>query len=432
MKMSVFKIKYFFMSFIIFMTSFSFIFIANAQISGSPSLDQQQAECAKNTAAEWSATLNRCVGKVEARQTRHDAIDCNSITNAEERKTCQLNLASQKTGVTSNVDEATSKVSNLQSQSAVVNAAGTIIAVLNYFGKDLSQNTCLSKQIFGITSTAGFLTDLYLKIQTKNKIKDFQDKFQIDMKDNPYNTQVKALQYLKEEQELVKEIASLEKKRQMLLMIGYGAAAATAGYESVYNTSCWKAEPKKPGAPTSAATDNTASASSASTESKESKNEVPVATTKPVYQGSTETKPIIPAEEYGPPASATNAAPVASSAAAAAVEKPIVTQQLVSVQKGNYKYNMIEEVTYTPGLGSSSKTLAVVSNGLTYPEGQFKMINGINIATGTPSATPYNYSTGAWDGGTTTSTGIRTNYGATNNAPISQLGFGTDKTKKGP
>ena len=77
-----------------------------------------------------------------------------------------------------------------------------------------------------------------MKINTKKKMKQLEQEFLVDTKDSPYNAQVKALEYLKKEHQVIQSVASKEKKRQMLLMIGYGAAAMTAAYEAVWNSTC--------------------------------------------------------------------------------------------------------------------------------------------------------------------------------------------------
>ena len=195
---------------------------------------------------EWSSTLNRCVGKAQARQERHDAQNCNKLEDLAARKACHMQLATQKTGVTDNPEEAAGKVSSLQSRSTMINAATSVVSLISMFASKKAGSSCMSKSIMGVTSLGGLATDIWMKIQTKKKLKSLQDKYQIDSATSPYDAQVRAMHYLKEEQQTVKKIAGQEKKRQMLLMIGYAAAAVAAGYESFTNASCWKKEPEKP------------------------------------------------------------------------------------------------------------------------------------------------------------------------------------------
>jgi hypothetical protein len=64
-------------------------------------VEEQKAACAKNTAMEWSATLNRCVGKADARQTRSDTQSCEKITDMAAREKCHLSIAEKKSGLSS-------------------------------------------------------------------------------------------------------------------------------------------------------------------------------------------------------------------------------------------------------------------------------------------------------------------------------------------
>lgn len=207
----------------------------------------QLAACSKNTAMEWSASLNRCVTKAKALETRNESKACDALETLEAKKACHLQIATKNAGVSDDPNKLGEKVSSLQTQSAMINAATTIVSALNFFAKDGAGSNCMSKSILGVTSLGGFATDIYLKIQTKKKLKSLQDKYIVDDKDDAYASQIKALEYLKEEQTVVKKVASAEKKRQMLLMIGYGAAAATAGYEMFTSSTCADGPAKQEG-----------------------------------------------------------------------------------------------------------------------------------------------------------------------------------------
>lgn len=212
---------------------------SHSSLRAQDEVQAQRDACAKNTAMQWDGELNRCVGKAQARQERHEAQDCHLLTDEAARKACHMGLATKKTGLTDDPEKAGSKVTSLQSRSMMINTANSIVAGINYFAKDKVANSCMSKTIFGVTALGGFVTDLMLKSSTKKKLNSMKDKFVVDAADSAYNAQVKALEYLKEEQKVVKDVAGKEKKRQMLLMVGYGAAVATAAYETFYNPGCY-------------------------------------------------------------------------------------------------------------------------------------------------------------------------------------------------
>jgi hypothetical protein len=206
--------------------------------------------CNKNTAMTWSSELNRCVGKVEARAQRNDAKACNELKDKTEREQCHLKLAEKNTGMNSDVNSLNQ--GNID-KSAIMNGVGTaysILGMINSLGSGKTESQCTSKKIFGYTAMAGTVTDIWLKIKAKKAMDSLIGKYKLENSENPYNAQVMALHYLKEEQQTVADIASREKKRNLLLMIGYGAATAMAVYEmatiGTLSAHCLKPEPKKP------------------------------------------------------------------------------------------------------------------------------------------------------------------------------------------
>ncbi len=217
------------------------LFLFHASISAQENLTiaTDRANCAANSAREWSSEVNRCVDKVQAVAIRNKAADCNKIENLDQRKSCHMNLATSDTGLSADANASASNITGGQTQSMVVNGAAAIVAAINYFAKAGKENTCMCKNIFGITAVGGIVTDIYLKGQTTKKLDNLQKQYQIDSKTTAFDAQYKALQYLRDEQKTIASIAAQEKKRQMLLTLGYGAAAATALYEGWFNEECY-------------------------------------------------------------------------------------------------------------------------------------------------------------------------------------------------
>lgn len=191
-------------------------------------IEKQKTDCAKSASSEWSSSLNKCVEKVAAKQARNEANDCNAITVMAQREACHKALAEKKTGLSSDPN---SLYQGNTTGSMLMNAAYSVISLINFTGAKGKKSTCTSKTIFGVTAVAGLASDFYLKFQAKKKVKELGDKYKIDTKNGASDAQIKALEYLKEEQNTVAEIASLEKKRNMLLMMGYGAAGVMAAWE---------------------------------------------------------------------------------------------------------------------------------------------------------------------------------------------------------
>ncbi len=378
---------------------------------------EQLAACSKNTAMEWSASLNRCVTKAKALETRNEAKACESLETLEAKKACHLQIATKNAGVSADPNAVGEKVSSLQSQSAVINAATTIVSALNFFAKEGAGSNCMSKSILGVTSLGGFATDIYLKIQTKKKLKGLQDKYIVDDKDNTYATQVKALEYLKEEQTVVKKIAAAEKKRQMLLMIGYGAAAATAGYEMFTSSTCADGPPKKEGDATAKADENVAK-----TETLESDNPPPGAKTSPVTRGTAEGTPLEPLD--APTTKSLAASPEVATVADPAIPNKYKT--LESVKDGNVVRNVLKD--------DMGKVSGVVHNGEVYNTFTTTK-SGQVLATGTPIG-KFDYSSGVFAGGKVDKIAITSGYtintgkfisGGSGTTPVSGTSFGTGK-----
>jgi hypothetical protein len=202
-------------------------------------ISAQKSACAANSASVWNTTLNRCMNKVEEANYRKSSSTCNALTTLSEREACQLALANQTANLSSSAEDSMSKLSSGTTRSAVINGANTIISAINMLASsnDSSKNTCTCKQILAATAFAGTVTDILMKIKMKKSSDDLVKKFEILTTDNAYTAQYKALEYLKEGQKTVKEIADWEVKRQTLLMIGYGAAIAAAAYEGIWNHS---------------------------------------------------------------------------------------------------------------------------------------------------------------------------------------------------
>lgn len=195
------------------------------------SIENQQANCAKNTAMEWNAPLNRCVGKQAARDTRQAAQACAALTDLTAREQCNLALAEKNSGLSS--DTSTLNQGNT-SKSMMMNGVTTAYWMINYIsnlGKDGEKSQCTSKMILGVTSIAGLASDIFLKMKAKKKVKELEGKYKLEASTGTKEAQIKALEYLREEQQTVVEIASMEKKRNMMLMLGYGIASAWAVYE---------------------------------------------------------------------------------------------------------------------------------------------------------------------------------------------------------
>lgn len=243
-------------------------------------LSEQIKTCKSNAAMNWDSTLNRCVYKKQDLQTQNQVAECGKIADKATREKCFLNIAENKSGLSSDTDKI---YDSGTTKSMVMNGAVSayyVVDLLNKkFAKDSgasvssekpatasgesstvetansdegqstatsekakdtnetskSSKNCMSKQILGMTGVAGLATDVWMKMQTKKKMAELKKSYQVDLENSAYDGQKKAFEYLLKEQETVKEMAGLEKKRNLALMAGYGAALAMSVWETFFN-----------------------------------------------------------------------------------------------------------------------------------------------------------------------------------------------------
>lgn len=279
-----------------------------------PYLAKQKEECAAKVNKAWDTARNRCVEKVENKEMRKAEIaagnKCLEIKDIEARKQCFVEDARSKTPGMNTKPEGGA----LKGTAAIVTHAYSVMSLIQMATNGVESN-CTSKTIFGATSLVGSLSDIYLKIQTKKKLKSLQDKYKIDLSTGRHDAQVKALEYLKEEQETLADIANKEKKRNMIMMAGYGAALGFAVYEMMKTPACGDAKPatKPDGADAANAgkTENSANKGTANQASSSAPAEVEAAKTNPIPESKIETTELKPLNPVAESATSTVATPKA-------------------------------------------------------------------------------------------------------------------------
>lgn len=235
------RIKIYLFSFFLFTGVFSHpFFIATSKADEASDIKAQKEACVKNKASKWDSKLNRCVTTQTNNDNRVKAERCAALTDQKAKEDCHLKLAEEMTALSSDTNKL---YQGNTTKSMIMNsipAAYSIIKLVSNKNKNSTTSKCTSQAILGVTSVAGLATDVYLKVTTKKKVEELEKKYAVDVAQNGNEAQKSALVYLREEQEMVKNIAGLEKKRNMALMAGYGAATAFAAYEMTFgnNPSC--------------------------------------------------------------------------------------------------------------------------------------------------------------------------------------------------
>lgn len=204
-------------------------------------LAKQQTECQKNPSMQWDCKLNRCITPqtvVDMRVKNQACIDLPETTKEElaAKKACMDQRAESETGVKGGQ---TPKGSGFMVKAAYTMSVG--LALINSFSTMAEGDSCTSKTIFNATAYGAIAGELYQYFFLKKSLEKLQKNYKdgIIKEGAAFEAQVKAFEYLRDEQDAIADIA---KKKQILyttLAAGYGAATAVALVEiSTLMTKC--------------------------------------------------------------------------------------------------------------------------------------------------------------------------------------------------
>lgn len=205
-------------------------------------IDNQRAAC-NGPDKKWDEELNSCITTPEAVELKASSDECATATNPQD---CYLKNAESKTGVYSgdrfqenNAEMVAKVVAGAYSIFTIVSSLAARGAARQAQGKDTETTSCVSKTIFRVTSLAWIGGDFYLKHIAKKKFEGLSEEYEkvatneeIKADGGSYQAQVQAFNYLREEQEGIKDQAKKRKMLQVGVIAGYLAAAGFAAYET--------------------------------------------------------------------------------------------------------------------------------------------------------------------------------------------------------
>ena len=185
-------------------------------------------ECQNDSSKEWSCELNRCITSKASLESRQQYQACEKLTDPNQLKACVDNLAKNEIG--------TLEVKDLSSQdniAAGVNGAFAALVLINKaFAK--SQNTCTSAMIAAGGGVVGVLGYAYIKLSAEKKLKDLREDYQKEVEGtNPYDAQLRAFEYIKEEQLAIRDLAKTRRNTYILTAATYGVASAMAIFDKI-------------------------------------------------------------------------------------------------------------------------------------------------------------------------------------------------------
>lgn len=197
-------------------------------------LAAQQTACLTDSSKQWDCKLNRCItpqSVIEARNQIQTCLNLPESTDAEKtaKKACMDNKAKEVTGVQGGFKE--------QSNSLAKTAYGFSVgmALINSTATKDSNSFCTSKSIFKAAAYGAIAGELYQYFFMKKALEKLQEDYKkgVIKEGAAFEAQVKAFEFLRDEQKAIADMASKKKMLYTALTIAYGAAMAVAILESL-------------------------------------------------------------------------------------------------------------------------------------------------------------------------------------------------------
>ena len=203
----------------------------------------------------WDNQLNSCMTVQDSVDFRNDFNSCARATKPQD---CYLKNAEEKTNVEAGDRGKDNKTAQIAQMVAGAYSLFSLVAGKAAGGAGKGggsgagagssapdgkggggKGMCPSKMAFAGTSLAWIVGDLFLRKDAKEKFEEIAKRYDQEAKnvnkkgdEGDYSAQMRAFEYLKEEQEQVKNQAEQRQKLQIGVAAGYGISAALAAYES--------------------------------------------------------------------------------------------------------------------------------------------------------------------------------------------------------
>ncbi|MDC0254791.1 hypothetical protein OAK75_07830 [Bacteriovoracales bacterium] len=194
--------------------------------STSKTLEEQKSECLEISSKIWDESLNRCINKQGSVDEREKFKECEAITDLTERNTCLEELRKKQIGDMKEENP----VAWLGTSGAVVSTL-TLIAI-NLAAKETG-GVCLSKKILTAAALAHLVSEAYNYFYAEKELRELREAYSETVNDEQkaYDAQLKALEFLKEEQQTIASVAGKKKIAYSLVAGLYGAALLAAVWE---------------------------------------------------------------------------------------------------------------------------------------------------------------------------------------------------------
>jgi len=198
----------------------------------------------------WDNARNRCVYTQSSINNQSEFESCDK---AENKESCIEEMAKKRADKTRSEygdevkagDVADTK-SKAQISTGIMTAFSAISAVqagVSAGGISGVGDMSLASKIFGGTSLAGWIKSTWFEKDVEKKTKDMRAGFEKDIKSGSFkDAQLKAFDYLEEEQSYLQKHSKEQKKYYNMIALGYTASSIAAAYE-IY-TNGWSCSPE--------------------------------------------------------------------------------------------------------------------------------------------------------------------------------------------
>jgi hypothetical protein len=187
----------------------------------------------------WDAKRNRCMYTQTSLDNQAEYISCEESDNKE---ACYEREAKARVDKTRNEygDEVKGKdVGSVKSKGAMttglMTAFSAVSVVTAFFSKNVTgiTDSSLAVKVFAGTSAAGFIKNTFFEKDVEKKTDELKDKFEKEVADTSSmkDGQIRAFDYLEEEQAYLEKHSKEQKKFYNMLALGYTGASIAAAYE---------------------------------------------------------------------------------------------------------------------------------------------------------------------------------------------------------
>ncbi len=194
-------------------------------------MSSNKVKCIETIGRDWDCSLNRCLTLGETIKLREDWKSCTMNHHDKTiRQSCYDDVA------VNNVDlESLNKSYDVKKGSNKKIAIDSLFFAMSYLQQKGASpgGKCLSRKLFKSAAIVGVSAELYIKFQAKSKFDAIKEAYEEEQKDQAaYDAQARAIMYLKEEQELVQDLAKYRKNGYLFSAGIYLASVAVAMSET--------------------------------------------------------------------------------------------------------------------------------------------------------------------------------------------------------